>query len=195
MTAVLQIPGDRDQWEREDRRAVLLHVRNGDVVVEGGVGSGTVTKALLDAGAQVYGFEPRAEELRHLWPWVERKPFTPVVSAEALGRITGESRLPEGKEWWESGGFGGSGRKVQVRNALDVLEEFRPDGLVLDIEGAEHDILRGLGAFRPRWIVAELHPRAYPDISDIDATIVALAKRFPRVNVYYRKVNAVIGCE
>jgi len=183
------IPGGREHranWEATERMAVLQYVQPGDFVIEGGVGSGTVTAAIDQAGARVVGYEPQAPQLRHLWPFGDRIPVVPA----ALGAQSGfvdlvTDSLPN--EWWVVHTRPGS--LIQQIDTPDLVGAMRPDGLVLDVEGSEHGIIAAL-RWLPRWLVAELHPPR----ERIDATLDVLRDRYPVVTIHSDRINVVVGC-
>lgn len=64
-----------DPWMRDQ---VCRHIKPGDWVIQGGANIGTLTRAMLDAGARVTAFEPNPDALeclRHNCPEANIRPF------------------------------------------------------------------------------------------------------------------------
>ncbi len=148
-----------------ERRMVARYVRPGDLVLEGGAGIGAVTRVLLDGGATVHAFEPGPEQwpslvaLAGAYPAGQCQPFNLALAPES-GSVPYHVYAP----WYANriGALGGAvpsyTMRIQARAWREVLEQ-PYTGLVIDIEGAEHAILRGAAPMPSalRWIVAELH--------------------------------------
>lgn len=136
-------------YERESQRVFLDHVRPGDVVFDIGanVGFFTLLAAKLARDGHVYAFEPLPRNLDYLRRHLE---LNRIRNAEvlpiALSSSTGTAHFavaahPAMGALAESGG---------LEVATDTLDRLvaagklrAPDFLKIDVEGAEHDVLRG----------------------------------------------------
>lgn len=117
---------------------ITKHLRPGDVVIEGGAHIGTLTRGMLDAGAQVLAFEPNhdaAECLRHNCPEA-------VVHEMALGEeADAECALAVDAE---NAGMTHTlpGEGVRVTN-VDRFVNYNIRLIKADIEGCEPALIRG----------------------------------------------------
>lgn len=149
-----------------ERRMVARYVKRGDLVLEGGAGIGAVTRVLLDAGAEVTAYEPGAYQFQQLQRVADAYPDTCQVVHAALSDHTGDIPLHiYDSDVWYADRTTALGGHVPVRTERVPAHDFnetlraRPwDGLVLDVEGAEHDLIyQAICIPSLRWIVVELH--------------------------------------
>jgi FkbM family methyltransferase len=155
---------DLGTHEIVERRAVARYVRPGDLVLEGGAGIGSVTRVLLDAGASVVAFEPGPEPFPSLERLAAAYPdgrCEPVHAA--LTEHDGFVPLHVYHPWYatRTTSLGGcvphETIRVSARSWGAELKSRPYQGLVIDIEGAEHALLTAEFPPSLRWIVAEIH--------------------------------------
>jgi FkbM family methyltransferase len=139
-------------YEPESQRVFLDHVRPADVVFDIGanVGFFTLFAAKLARNGFVYAFEPLPRNLdylrRHLaMNKIENADALPI----ALAAATGTARFAVADSP-AMGGLSESGGLEVVTDTVDrLVAEGRvrlPDFMKIDVEGAEHDVLRGAEA-------------------------------------------------
>lgn len=164
-----------------ERRMVARYVQLGDVVLEAGAGIGSVTRVLLAAGASVDAYEPSEEPFYLLQQLATIYSGRCQVSRAALGLITGPGPFHVYDPWYASRTveLGGEVPRatvlIDVCRLRDVLGARQYDGVVMDVEGAEHALLPELLLEDPvRWVVAELHG----DPARLAATIVSMQLRY-----------------
>jgi FkbM family methyltransferase len=132
-----------DIWFRDQ---ILRHIKPGDVVVQGGANIGTLTRAMLDAGAKVVAFEPNRNAFECLqYNCPEAHSYLSALD-EAEGWIKiHEVETNAGASWAEHTDDTHS-NDVIYSNAIDYresLKERRVSLLLLDIEGFEVRALLG----------------------------------------------------
>jgi FkbM family methyltransferase len=151
-----------------ERALVRKIVKAGDRVLEGGGGLGTVTMNLAHivgpGNLIVYEPSPLAadileENLRRngLSAELRRKGLSDRSGGETLVRtadIVGSSSVAEVE---------GDTIDIATDSLSDVIEEFAPTVLVLDIEGKEIDALCSSPLDGVRTIIVEIHPRECGD--------------------------------
>lgn len=146
-----------DPWMAEQ---VCRHIKPGDVVVQGGANIGTLTRAMLDAGAHVIAFEPNTDAyecLIHNCPGAHTCPAglsdQPSFFRLHKEQNAGASYLAEVATPPPFGApFDGKVPCI-VLDDLRGLDEKDVRQLVLDVEGFEGRALRGA-----RRTIARCHP-------------------------------------
>lgn len=164
----LIIKGIRKSWyEKDERRAIEVAVREGDRVLElgGGLGACSATAAitarlqsltvveanpnLLDAIRLTMSLNG-VEEFKLVWGAVS------TSSAET-------TRLQVGEHYWaakETRSAGSDTVEVPILSPQPILSRTKPDVLICDIKGNEEGLevadLSGMGSF-----IVEFHPNSY----------------------------------
>ena len=152
-------------YERDEADLIRSTLAPDDRVLElgGGVGFiGTIAALAVRDPAQVLIVEANPQ----LIPLMERNfnlnGVKPVVWNGVLGRngATEVSFYVHADFWASSLTPFSSGRetKVMQRDIRDVLTEFRPTYIILDIEGGEIDLFKDLSLAGVRKICIEIHP-------------------------------------
>lgn len=158
---------------------ITKHVFPGDVVVNAGANIGTLTKPLLDAGAEVFAFEPNpaaVECLQHNCP-------SAIIMEAALSNESGwcrlnVDRLNAGASWIEP-----SVSITQGTITCLALDDFQPIKeqkvrlILADCEGYETRMLRGalltIARCRPV-IICEVNRGALSRAGSSDAELLGL---------------------
>jgi FkbM family methyltransferase len=139
-------------YERESQRVFVEYVRPGDVVLDIGanVGFFTLLAAKLVREGFVYAFEPLPRNLDYLRRHLE---MNRVRNAEVLPLAVAASSGTARFNVAESPAMGGLAEGGGLEVATETLDRLvgggrvrRPDFLKIDVEGAEHDVLRGAAA-------------------------------------------------
>lgn len=139
-------------YERESQRVFLQHVKAGDVVFDIGanVGFFTLLAAKLAKGGVVYAFEPLPRNLDYLRRHIE---MNKVPNAEVFAVAVAEERGVARFAVAEHPAMGGLAEGGGLEVATDTLDQLvaearirKPDFIKIDVEGAEHDVLRGAAA-------------------------------------------------
>lgn len=141
-----------DKWMADN---ICKHLKPGVLAVDGGANIGTLTRAMIDVGAEVYAFEPNDQARECL---VRNCPNA-IIHSSALADITkmGSIHLQEnaGASYVTEEYPGIDGQAVMLAR-LDFFSLW-PNLIKLDIEGFEVKALRGAQQtilnFRPVLIV------------------------------------------
>lgn len=167
------------------RDQVCRHIKPGDVVVQGGANIGTLTRAMLDAGAAVCAFEPNSEAAECLEHNCPRSLFGERVLLfnGALSDESGWCNLnidPDnaGASWVRP--VDAAYRGCIPRVALDDFTATKLSNirlLLLDVEGSETRALRGaaqtIARCRPV-IICEVNRGALERAGSSDAELLGL---------------------
>jgi len=170
-----------DPWFRDQ---VLKHINPGDVVVQGGANIGTLTRAMLEAGAAVVTFEPNKQAYECLWRNCPKNLF-PRMVVHVEGGLSDE--LGVIGFVIEKNNAGAShfsfGPKPEIYARVVPLDGFSAiDGvnvrlILLDIEGWEVRALRGaretIARCRPT-IICEVNRGALERAGTSDAELFDL---------------------
>jgi FkbM family methyltransferase len=148
------------RYERSEAIALDAVVRRGDRILELGGGIGFISTYAAKRGATVTTVEANPD----LIPLIERTHSLNGVSGTVLhGAATGSPRKVEFwlvPDFWASSTVHGKGRAVTVDGLAidDLCRRFRPDVLIVDIEGGEADVFTAADLTGVRHIVIEMHP-------------------------------------
>jgi FkbM family methyltransferase len=153
------------RYEAREARAVSKLSRPGDVVLEVGSGIGFLSCycAKIVKASKVVTFEANPELLPTIAELHALNGVTVDVRNAVLAAEEGEASFFIAPHFW-----GSSTRKtrralreitVPKAPVMGVLEEVRPDVLIVDIEGGERDLVMAIAALDARAVVMELHPR------------------------------------
>jgi FkbM family methyltransferase len=126
-----------DPWFAEK---ITRHLKPGSVAVDGGANIGTLTRAMLDAGAKVLAFEPNSQAyecLVHNCP--QAITFQAGLNCER-GYAIMNRQDNAGASYLSVGGMGDAAVILRV---LDEYELSQCDLIKLDIEGYELKALQG----------------------------------------------------
>lgn len=138
-----------------ERRKMNFFIKDSPVWLDLGANIGTFTCLALSKGCRVIAFEPEPDNFRLLNENVE------------LNKLSGVQCYQEGVVAGESGDLqlyickgdynkyrhtiykkrGRESITIKVRNFKSILEEFKPTGIKIDIEGAEIEILESMKEF------------------------------------------------
>lgn len=154
-----------DDEEAAVREDVVGEVRDGDVFWDGGANIGLVSCFAGGAATvEVVAFEPFPENARKLRDNLERNGLAEraTVREVALGAATGTGDLAVAENWDTMHSLAGDGAEtieVAVVRGDELVDVSAPDVLKIDVEGAERDVLDGLGSLLGdcRTVYCEVH--------------------------------------
>lgn len=182
-----------NRYEVPEIEALLALLRPGDRMIEVGVGLGVVSgiaaRAVPDADIQC--FEANPELMNPIRELHDVNAITSITLNNAiLVRGAGGKMADFHIHWSFAEGSliasGGTARTVQVPTVSleETLATFRPDVLVVDIEGGEDALLSGLDLTGVRALVLELHPTVITRAAEIRIyKACAAAGLYPRVDL------------
>lgn len=156
-----------ETYEQDERRVIPGVISACDRVLELGAGIGLVTATIARAAPAA---SLHIEANRNLIPAImntleANDQVAEVRNAAIVGDDfdSDEIDLLIGAEFWSSSLHNREGLDQTVRVAAirlsDVLAEFRPTVLVIDVEGAECELLTGIPLNGVRAIAVEMHAR------------------------------------
>lgn len=161
------------RYEGEEIAGALHVVRQGDRVLEMGAGLGVVSAvtALNARPARILSFEANPALIPHIRALHAANDLQDVIDLRNQVLLSAPDR-PETMTFFVTNSFLGSSlidkesRKTQpveipTADYHKVLDEFRPDVLLMDIEGGELDFLAHADLRGIRAIVIEFHPAVY----------------------------------
>lgn len=161
------------RYEAEEIAGALTVVRQGDRVLELGAGLGIVG-AVVAANAKpqaLLAFEANPDLIPHIRALHSQNGLEDRIEIRNQVLMSGRD-LPETRSFHIRNSFLGSSlidpenrpsRTVEVPTASfnEVLHTFRPDVLIMDIEGGELEFLAQAELHGIRAVVIELHPKVY----------------------------------
>jgi FkbM family methyltransferase len=174
-------------YEPEVWKLLLPAIRPGDIIADVGAHVGLYAVAMgarTGASGRVLAVEADPANLEHLRSHLKLNEVDGIV--EVVPKALSDH---EGRAVWRSqdvqsglvpGAEGGQGVSVEMTTLDRLVGEGRLDLMLVDIEGFEEAALRGgtrlLGdpARRPRMIVVEVHPYAWPASGGSSATLLSL---------------------
>jgi FkbM family methyltransferase len=147
------------KWEDEECQIILKSIK-GHRVLEGGAGLG-VTSALLGKRAEfVISFEANPEMAKAAQKnQKQNNSLTKIVNA-ALGAKEGEAYFDFSDELWDSKiakSKGKNRKKVKIVDAQRIIDEYKINALVLDVEGEEEAIMDKINLSPIKVLIIELH--------------------------------------
>jgi FkbM family methyltransferase len=161
-----------EDYEGLEVRGSLAVVRPGDRVLELGAGLGIVGAVVARnaSPAEVRSYEANPALIPHIRALYALNGLEDIISVRNEVLVGGPDRPPS-LPFHIAGSFLGSSL-TPGENRLDTIEVptadlaavmagFRPDVLIIDIEGGEQEILRHIDLTGLRAVVIEFHPRAY----------------------------------
>ncbi|MDF1854371.1 FkbM family methyltransferase [Pseudooceanicola sp.] len=159
------------RYEEQEIIGALRVVRAGDTVLELGAGLGIVGAVVARnmRPARVMSYEANPDLIPHIEALYTRNKLTDRISVENRILWAGADR-PEEVTLHVTNSFLGASvierqnratRPVAVQTADFNRVVAKADVLIMDIEGAELDILRSADLSRLRAMVLEFHPEAY----------------------------------
>lgn len=161
-----------------------------------GANIGTFTCLASSKGCRVVSFEPEPDNFRLLSENISLNSCTNITTIKE-GVVAGRDAL---KELYLCKGeynkyrhtiFKKRGREsifIKVRNFQNVLEEYKPNGVKIDIEGAEIELLESITVW-PDYVTHLVFEYSFdidPSISRFKAIIDSLSSQF---DVHHRKVD------
>lgn len=158
----------RGTYEEAERFLVRRALKPGDRVIEAGAGLGIVTmniaKIVGPENLLVYEASPLTADL--LQRNLERNGFSVEVRRRGLSDTDKGERFVHSRNVRASSSVAfpeGFSLDIPTDDITRVVEEFRPNALVLDIEGKEIDVLRGPALGKIEKVIVEIHPRQIGD--------------------------------
>ena len=152
------------RYERPERRILEYALKAGDRVLELGTGIGYLSAfcARKIGSDRVITFEanpllrPRIEETYFI------NEVSPQVEFCMLGEHAGQASFYVGDEFWSSSTISRKGKErrisIPVKAFNDILDEHKPNFLIIDIEGGEADLIDFMRLDGVTKVCIELHP-------------------------------------
>lgn len=166
----------RGSYEASEIEALGNFIRPDDIVLELGSGCGIVSaviaKRLADS-RNLYTVEANPKLIRSITEVATANDLKPNIINAAIGTHSGEADFFFDESFSSSSKFdrgrGAPKVRVQVVSITELVERIRPTVIVLDIEGAERDILSIPLPDSVRVLCGEFHPHIIgdQDVSDI----------------------------
>lgn len=162
------------RYEGQEIAGALALVRPGDRVLEMGAGLGIVGAVIARVAkpSAILSYEANPELLPHIRTLHAENGLSDVIELRNQILISGSDRPDNVTFYIQKNSFLGSSliekptrasRPVSVPTAdlNAVIEDFRPDVLVIDIEGAELGLLQNTRLTGVRSVIIEFHPAVY----------------------------------
>jgi FkbM family methyltransferase len=166
----------RERYEDREAELVRQTLRRGDRVLEIGAGIGFISLICAQrCGADaVLSYEANPDNERFILRNFALNNLFPQFRSRAVSVAKGEAVLFVEPNFLSTGLISrGNGTKtaVQCDAIADVIWEFRPNCIVMDVEGAEIDLLPAAPLDGVTKIILETHPHVVgsPAIRELDA--------------------------
>ena len=160
-------------YEGQEIKAALHLVKEGDTVLELGAGIGVVSGVIAHKckPKTVVSYEANPSLIPHIRELHKINNLTTVNTVRNKVLISAPD-APETMQFFVHKSYLGStlvGEAINAANSVDievdkfnsVVEELKPDVLVMDIEGGELELLRHANLSGFRSVVIEFHPKIY----------------------------------
>jgi FkbM family methyltransferase len=153
-----------ERYERGEARCVARRVAPDDVVLEVGAGIGFLSTlcALRVGGARVTAVEANPALLPRIRATWAANGVAPTLVHGVLARTAGEAELFVAPELVSSSLAPGGEARASVRvpqlAVNELLRRVAPTCLVIDVEGAEAELLPAIDWRGVRKLILELHP-------------------------------------
>lgn len=154
----------RENYERPELTALVRNIRPGDRLLECGAGIGAISAAsamiLGDDNIVAVEADPQMREVIE-WTW-RLNGVSPTLLTGFVTDTAGEEEIVVDANLVSTGrarsDSGGARLTVPRLPLKDLLDQYQPSVLVMDIEGAEADLLTLAEVARLRLICVEVHP-------------------------------------
>jgi len=152
-------------YEAGELRALATALRPDDVVLELGTGIGLLSTycAQRVGGDRVFTFEANPELEPRIRETFRLNAVAPTLGMCMLGERTGEAEFFVHEAFWGSTAVERAGAartvRVPVRPLNEAIGRIRPTLLLMDVEGAERELLRFADLAGVERIVGEFHER------------------------------------
>lgn len=172
------------RYEANEARRIPRAIRPGDRVLELGAGLGVITSIIAAIeDVRVWSFEADPETARLAKRVIDLNCEENVVLANGILAAGAPRRMSfyQRSDFWMSSGFAEQGPYEQVieitSGDIDVfIKQHRINALVMDVEGAELDLLQHAQLPGVERIFLELHDHLY-GLAGIRAISLALARK------------------
>ncbi len=160
------------RYEDPERRSIKALVRADDSVLEIGAGVGIVSASiasLLGKGGRLTTYEANPNLERSIIAIAEANNFAYRPRIASVGRDKGHIQFYVNDQTFESSSTHDRGRGIQSKISVpqhslqEIFDEVHPTVLVIDIEGAESNVLSWTFPSTLRAICVEFHPHIVGD--------------------------------
>lgn len=161
------------RYEGQEIRGALHVIHEGDNVLELGTGLGIVGAVVAKncRPAKLLSFEANPALIPHINALYQRNNLTDIASVRNEILISAKDR-PKSVPFYVHNNYLGSSLGGNANRAKETVEiptadfnaikdEFKPDSILMDIEGGELEILENTDLSSVRAIVIEFHPNSY----------------------------------
>lgn len=149
-------------------------IDSGDNVVLAGSGTGSIAALLMGKGCEVTAFEPdfSRRQLSNQYIYRDFEHFS--ARHEALW-------IKDGKMFWSDDGFHSkltsnctADNKVSTVDTQRILDEVQANSLVLDVEGAEYQIIPHIKTENLKSLIVEVHGDTESIVKSVNLPLVSM---------------------
>jgi len=158
----------REDYERPERLLVQKYLSKTDRVLEIGAGVGLISVACarVCGPENVLSYEPNPRTRIAIEKNFELNGLKPQLRSKAVGLTAEEIEIYFAENIFSSSVFDrnfGDKTTVECDAISDVIAEFQPNAIVMDVEGAEIDLLGQTNLANIDKVIVEMHPHIVGD--------------------------------
>ena len=155
----------RGTYEATERRIAEATLTADDVVLEVGAGLGFISTVCAKrvGSERVVAYEANPALRRHILETYRLNGVRPALEMCTLGHRAGTQTFYVEKRFYASSTIrrsrGATAITVPVRSCNDEIRRVNPSFLIMDIEGGEYELMRGVDFFNVTTVLIEVHER------------------------------------
>ncbi|GAA0786932.1 FkbM family methyltransferase [Roseibium denhamense] len=171
----------REVYERPERLLTQKYLSRTDRVLEIGAGVGliSVTCARICGSENVLSYEPNPRTRIAIEKNFELNGLKPKLRNKAVGLTAEEVDFYFAENIFSSSVFDrnyGGKTTVECDAISDVISEFQPNAIIMDVEGAEIDLLGQTNLSNIDKLIVEMHPHIVGN-DNVDFLLSSLKKK------------------
>lgn len=172
----------------------------GKVCLDLGGNIGGFTKVAIDCGAkQVYTVECDTRNYEKMKHSFREEPKANILHGAVSGQVCETLKIYKSKSKQahcstsiiKRNQFFDSYDEVRNYNIQDLLDQYKPDIIKIDIEGAEYEILEAVEAYYPEVLFVELHMGKVKEFAQ--PAIDRLVKLYPNNHIHEFQVFKIVA--